>query len=406
MRRPRLRAVETIVVPDPRHGRVLVLRDTQGVADGYAVVPPALIPVVARMTGAYTTSEIAALASRETGVTVPVAVVDRLASELDAAFMLEGQTFDTRLAEVRRAFAVSSVREASHAGGAYPGERGELVRYIERECTPADVASPAAAEMLGLVAPHIDPWRGKRGYGRAYAALAKALPERAETFVLLGTSHAPMRQPFALTRKAFETPLGALAPDEDAILALEKAARFDAYADELNHKREHSIEFQAVFLKHAVGERPARIVPILAGLGEHQARGKDPRESPVVARFVDALAELVGKDPGKVVLIAGADMAHVGPRFGDPAPLDDGGREALEARDKASLALATGRESPAFWEHVAADLETRRVCGLAPIWTLLEALPETRRASLLHYEQTIDAEDGSIVSHAALGFMA
>src|SRR5581483_8107845 len=32
--RPRLRAVETIVVPDRKHGKVLVLRDTQGIAQG------------------------------------------------------------------------------------------------------------------------------------------------------------------------------------------------------------------------------------------------------------------------------------------------------------------------------------------------------------------------------------
>src|SRR5688500_17867131 len=43
---PRLRSVETLVVPDPRHGRVLVLRDTHGIASGHACIPPALVPVV------------------------------------------------------------------------------------------------------------------------------------------------------------------------------------------------------------------------------------------------------------------------------------------------------------------------------------------------------------------------
>jgi len=32
--------------------------------------------------------------------------------------------------------------------------------------------------------------------------------------------------------------------------------------------------------------------------------------------------------------------------------------------------------------------------------------PPTTRAEHLHYEQTVDEEDGSIVSHAALGFYA
>jgi hypothetical protein len=55
---------------------------------------------------------------------------------------------------------------------------------------------------------------------------------------------------------------------------------------------------------------------------------------------------------------------------------------------------------------VARDLETRRVCGLAPIYSMLRALPAGARGSVLHYEQTIDAEDRSVVSHAAVGYFA
>ncbi|HEX4515896.1 MAG TPA: AmmeMemoRadiSam system protein B, partial [Polyangiaceae bacterium] len=67
MQRPRLRPVETIVVPDPRHGKVLVLRDTQGIAPGHAVIPPTLIPIVARFTGRMTCAQIAKEVAREIG---------------------------------------------------------------------------------------------------------------------------------------------------------------------------------------------------------------------------------------------------------------------------------------------------------------------------------------------------
>ncbi len=401
--KPRLRSLETIVIPDSKHGRVLVLRDTQGIAERHAVIPPALVPIVARMTGAFTTEEIARDAAREMGTHVPTVIVDNLARELDGAFLLEGATFDARLREVKRVFAEGKHRPASHAGGAYPGDPEELANYIDSKCL-SHATKKSRGPMLGLVSPHIDPWRGAKGYGHAYAALARALPKDAETFVLLGTSHAPMRQPFALTRKSYDTPLGALAPNMDAIEALEKASKFDPYDDELNHKREHSIEFQAVFLKHALGDRPARIVPILAGLGDQQGRREPPRKTANVARFVDALQKIVSKDPGKVVVIAGADMAHVGPRFGDPNALNAKQRQALQETDDASLKHASQRDSEGFWDHVASDLDTRRVCGLAPMWTMLEVMPKTQSASVLHYEQTIDDEDGSIVSHAAVGF--
>lgn len=402
--RPRLRPVESIVVPDERHGRVIVLRDTQGVADGHAVIPPALSGVVARFDGAHTCAEIARAATAELGAQISVEVVVALAARLDEHLMLEGPTFTLALARTRDAFEKAAVRVASHAGGAYPGTKDALASFVDECISRAGSRGRAAGALVGLVAPHIDPWRGALGYGHAYGALQSGLAEDACTFVVLGTSHAPMREPFALCRKAFDTPLGPMEIDREATDELAAACDFDPFSDVLNHKREHSIEFQAVFLRRVLGDRPARIVPILAGLGEHQARGTDPARDARIARFFSALRALVAREPGRVVIVAGADLAHVGPRFGDPAP-DAGARAELERIDRASLQHATARAPRSFWSHVVADLETRRVCGLAPVFSTLEALPASARGELLHYEQSVDA-DGSVVSHAALAFRA
>ncbi len=391
-------------MPDEKHGRVLVLRDTQGVAKGHAVLPPQLIPIVARFTGSRTCAQIAKEAEGDLGMEVPVDAVEDLVRQLDEALFLVGDTFERALEQVRDAFGRAPVREASHAGAAYPGDRVELAEYIDRRCVERAAPDAPAGRMVGLVSPHIDPWRGAVGYGHAYGSLAAALPADVDTFVVLGTSHAPMQEPFALCRKAYDTPFGPMPVDEAMVDALAGAADFDPYRDVLNHKREHSIEFQAVFLKHVLGDREARVVPILAGLGEEQSRRKDPRKTKAVAKFLDALRELVAKRGDRVVVVAGADLAHVGPRFGDAKPHDAEQRRALEKRDRASLDLALGRDARAFWEHVAEDLDQRRVCGLAPVFSLLDVLPEAKRGSLLHYEQTVDDEDGSIVSHAAVGF--
>jgi AmmeMemoRadiSam system protein B len=259
--------------------------------------------------------------------------------------------------------------------------------------------------MVALVAPHIDPWRGAVSYGHAYRALAAALPPKADTFILFGTSHAPMREPFALCRKAFATPLGTIDCDLAGIDALAARAQgFDPFADQLNHKREHSLEFQVVFLKHVLKDRPARIVPILAGLGAQQTSREDPARFAHVTHFVDGIRELVESRPGRVVVVAGADLAHVGPRFGDERPLTAEERGRLERADRTSLEHAASLDAGGFWDHVAGDLDARRVCGLAPIWSLLRSISTRVRGRLLHYEQTIDRDDGSIVSHAAVGF--
>lgn len=422
---PRLRPIESIVVPDARHGRVLVLRDTQGVAAAPVSIPPHLVPIVARFTGQSSVERIAREASAEMGTDVPVSLVEQLAGELDEALFLDGETFRRARLGVERAFATAEVREASHAGGAYEREPGALRRYLDDRCLGR--ARPELdghdAPIVGLVAPHIDPWRGAVGYGHAYGALAARLPPDADTFVLFGTSHAPMRRPFALCRKSFDTPLGPMHADLEAVDALAAAATFDPYADQFNHKREHSLEFQVVFLRHLLGDRDARIVPILAGLGEHQASGEEPSGDDAES-FLEAVRALAESRPGRVVVIAGADLAHVGPRFGDAKAMGSRERDALEERDRASLACALGRDASAFWEHVAEDLDTRRVCGLGPIYSLLRSLPRTNggapaevnggggasrattahRAQILHYEQTIDDDDGSIVSHAGLAF--
>ena len=411
--RPVLRPVESIVVPDREHGRVLVLRDTQGVTDAHAVLPPALASIVVRFNGRLTCEEIALEASAELGGPVPVNAVVRLAEELERGLFLEGQMFRSARAQVEREFAETLTRPATHAGGAYHGERPALERYIDEVCLAkangnggSHGDNGVAGTMRALVAPHIDPWRGATGYGRAYAALAEAIPAGVDTFVLFGTSHAPMREPFALCRKAFDTPLGAAPADEEGIDALAaRASGFDPFADQFNHKREHSLEFQVVFLKHMLKQRPFRIIPVLAGLGSQQASGRDPDGDARVGAFMDGVRALVESRPGRVVVVAGADLAHVGPRFGDPRAYGNEQRGALERADRASLDHATSLDAQGFWKHVVADLEERRVSGLAPIWSLLRTLGNGGGAGrVLHYEQTVDAEDGSIVSHAAVGF--
>ena len=72
--------------------------------------------------------------------------------------------------------------------------------------------------------------------------------------------------------------------------------------------------------------------------------------------------------------------------------------------DKASLDLASEGAHRDFFHHVQGDLETRRVCGLGPIYALLRVLPGAPKGVIAHYEQTIDPQEGSIVSHAAMAF--
>lgn len=402
---PRLRPIESIVVPDRKHGRVLMLRDTEGIAPSAVTVPYVLASIVTRFNGTRSVTQIAAEVSHADGRRVDPSLVAELVEELDGAYMLDTPRFRERRREVIASFLTARVRPAAHAGGAYHADPEALARYLDEDCMGRAPARRRGGALLGLCAPHMDLWRAATGYGHAYRELREALPAGIDTFILLGTAHAAMRRPFAVCEKAFATPLGVLPPDHGAIRELAAGSSFDVYEDQYAHKNEHSLEFQAVFLRHVLGDRPATIVPILCGLGEALSRGRDPARDPDAESFLRALAAVVAGRRGRVMVIAGADLAHVGPRFGDARPLDAPERERLAARDHRSLALALDGDARGFYDHTVEDLGTRRVCGIGPIYTLLRALPDAR-GEHLHYAQCVDAEEGSIVSHAAFGLYA
>jgi hypothetical protein len=150
----------------------------------------------------------------------------------------------------------------------------------------------------------------------------------------------------------------------------------DCFASELAHRMEHSIEFQAVFLQYLyAGRRDITVVPVLASfVHEALASGVTPEADPRVPRFLDALVETLDASGRRVALIAGADLAHVGPRFGDPAPVSTGDLERIEREDRSMLEAVVAVDPGAFVESVAADRDRRRICGLSPIYALLRVL--------------------------------
>jgi AmmeMemoRadiSam system protein B len=221
--------------------------------------------------------------------------------------------------------------------------------------------------------------------------------------VILGTCHAGMEHPFALTCKDYETPLGTARVDRDVVEAVAARARQDCFGSELAHRREHSIELQAVFLQYLfAGRRDVTVVPVLASfVHEALARGASPEDDPRVPRFLDALGDTLAACGRRVAVIAGADLAHVGPRFGDPAPVSAEERARIEHEDRAMLGAVTAVDARGFFESVAADRDRRRICGLSPIYALLRVLGGGGGA-LRRYGQWPDPQ--GVVSFASVVF--
>jgi len=400
---PRLRALEAFPVEQGGQ-RCVALRDPAGFTDQIAVLPPALLDLVSLFDGTHSVEEIREILERRHGKAPTLDEIADVVQRFDAAGFLDSARFRKRRRALEDAFRQSPVRPAAHAGGAYAGEAEALQAQIDGFFSASDgpgvgggdriiypVASPSAAAPRAVIAPHIDFHRGGSTYAWAYREILER--SDADLYVVLGTCHAGMPDPFAVTLKPYDTPLGPVPVDRDFYDALNRRAGQDLLASEPAHRAEHSIEFQAVMLQHIVGRRrPFAILPVLASyLHEVLVTGGDPEADPRVPRFVDALRETMAASSRRVCLVAGVDLAHVGPRFGDREPNTEASLARVEREDRAMLESVVGVDAGGFYAGIAADHDARRICGLSPIYTLLRLLPDAP-GRLVRYTQWPDPQ--------------
>ncbi len=387
---PAIRPLE-VTASEGAGGRTFHLRDLLGVVPDPLALGGEAYLVASCLDGRRDVAGVRAEVRRLSGREVPAALVRQVAARLDAHGFLASDRYRALAARARARFRARPARPPACAGGCYPAEPRALAAFLDRLLDEAPGAA-APGELSLLVAPHVDPPRGRAVYGAAYRTL-RAGAASCDTFVVFGTAHASPPHAFALTRKGYDTPLGAVEADVEVVDAIAGAIGEDeAFEDELVHAGEHSIEFQALFLRHLFGPR-IRIVPVLCSLLPRAAR-----ELPVVDRFHDALAAALRGRASCVV--AGADLCHVGVRFGDPRGPDAEERRRHQAEDLRPMGHAVAGDPDAFLADALADDDRRRLCGAAPVYHALRAAPG-RRGALLAYGQAHDEAEGSLVGFAA-----
>lgn len=393
---PKLRPLEA--VPVAVQGQQMVaLRDPMGYAAETCCVPPQQYFILALCDGEHSILDIQAAYMRQFGELLVSDDVRQLVAELDRYHFMDSEAFAEHRAQLHTEFRDAPVRKPCNAGNGYPESPDDIHEMLDACLAKAEPHSAPAAPGA-IIAPHIDYTRGAVGYGHAYAALRHTA---ARLFVVLGVAHAPTDTPFVGTLKPFETPLGVAQTDEAAVEQLASASGLDLFHDEYVHKSEHSIEFQVVFLQHLFGE-DARIVPVLCSAFESFTGPNEvPSDSPPLQAFFDALRRLVAERDEPVAVIAGADLAHVGPQFGDPQKLAKPFLDRVETGDREMLDHVVALDAPAFYRQVMQDDNARRVCGLSPIYTLLASC-DFSSVRLLHYDQAVDEEGLCGVSFASV----
>lgn len=391
--RPKLRPIEAI--PLRQQGQQLLgLRDPQGFTDQISTVSVAAAPILRCLDGEHTLPEIQHRVASETQITIPLDVLEKFLAQLDEALLLESPRFVEFRATQLRQYREAAARPAAHAGASYPADADKLRAMLDGHY--AGIARPATpAASRAFIIPHIDLRVGGPTYAHAYANLPAA-----ETFVILGVAHAPTSQRFAGTRKDFQTPLGVLPVDQKFLETLAGKLPFDLFADELAHRREHSIEFQAVYLQHRFGAVP--IVPILAGsFHDLMTADREPSRDRQVAAFIQALRETILASDRRVTVIASVDLAHVGARFGDEFTINECVLEQLEFDDRAMLERVTAGDAAGMCRYVYLERDRRRVDAWPAVYTMMRAL-DLREGRLLHYAQNHEQDTNSVVTFASL----
>jgi len=405
--RPKLRNIDVFPAQVSGQG-VICLRDPLNLSGKVLFVPVPTFFLISLLDGRHSIQDIQSEFMRRFGELVYSEKIQEVVDHLDTHFLLESGRFWEVDRRIRDDFKNSPTRSMVLAGESYeenPLRLEEDIRgYFREPAGPGDPAEIGSKPRLaGIIAPHIDFRRG----GNCYAFAHKVIQESAEAdlFLILGTSHAPTKMPFALTRKHFETPWGVVETDQAFLADFEKECALNFYEDEFVHKTEHSIELQLVFLQALrPKEKPFRIVPILCG-SFHEAIVRDlsPLDLPGVREFLEAVRKAKAGSSREICVLASADLAHVGIRFGDPEPPNPMSLQILADEDQRMLEPVRNLDREGFFAFLRREKDRRKICGSSSIYTLLNLI-NSRKGKLLKYDQSVEPNSQSVVTFASMAF--
>jgi AmmeMemoRadiSam system protein B len=111
--------------------------------------------------------------------------------------------------------------------------------------------------------------------------------------------------------------------------------------------------------------------------------------------------------PGRTLVVASADLSHVGPVFGDPGPVGAQVRKQVEEIDRGLLAEYASGDSEAFIQSVRGGGNATRWCSVGNMAAALFATGGT--PELIQYGQSpesLDPQGSALITSAAIALMA
>lgn len=262
--------------------------------------------------------------------------------------------------------------------------------------------SRSSERLRAIFVPHMDYARGGVTYGWGFRELIEQTD--ANLFVIVATSHYSANR-FTLTRMNFETPLGIVTTDHAYVDRIAAEYGDSVYSDPYAHLPEHSIELEVLLLQHIMRKKKSfRIVPLLVGsFHDCVATNVNPVDRPDIRRMVDVLRNVEEQAGEPVCYLISGDLAHIGPKFQDPAPVSSDQLKLSQLQDRRILDHLEAVNVSGFYRTIAQERDARRICGFPPAWVTLETVRPTR-GKFLHYQQYVHPQGNESVSFASLAF--
>jgi AmmeMemoRadiSam system protein B len=158
-----------------------------------------------------------------------------------------------------------------------------------------------------------------------------------------------------------------------------------------------------MFLQYVLNNPGLNIVPILCGSFKSAPDGYGrPLEVPCVGELLAKLKGIIQREKRRCLIVAGVDFSHVGLKFGDECSGRTLAPDATE-HDKALIDRLCAGDVSGFWQESRRVKDTFKVCGFAPMASMLELLPASK-GRFLDYDVTYEDATYSAVSYAAVAF--
>ena len=381
------------------------LLDPQNYATQPVSIPTDFLPLMSYLNGNYSLQEVEKDLAKNYPKAEAKEVVEsfvNLVNFLDYMGYLKSKRFLWMKEDIDN-YLQQKVRPPYCAGSSYAAETSELANQMKElfsSVSPDEVK--ANAKMI--IVPHIDFRIGAnahKAYAMGYYALRE---ERPDLVVIFGTSHNGSTKRFILSEKDFETPFGVVENARDISEKLMSVMddEDEVIFDEICHRNEHSIEFQVLLSQYFFNTK-FKILPILVNsfVGDIYKQ-RLPDEDVKFRRFLEVLNKAIAQSHYNPVYIASVDLAHIGRKFDDDFDAKNK-LEILRQEDEELIHHLAHCNADSFFRSVAEVKDRNKICGLAPIYSILKMLKPVE-SRFLYYDVWYEEETKSAVSFASFAF--